>query len=43
VEGGHDTAASITGAKLVIIEGMGHDIPPAVAPQIIDAVIQHAK
>ena len=43
VEGGHDTAASISGAKLVIIKGMGHDIPPAVAPQIIDAIIQHVK
>ena len=43
VEGGRDTAASIPGAKLVIIEGMGHDIPLAVAPQIIDAIIQHAK
>jgi pimeloyl-ACP methyl ester carboxylesterase len=43
VEGGHDTAASIPGAKLVIIEGMGHDIPPAIAPQIVDAIIQHAK
>ncbi len=43
VEAGKDTAASIPGAKLVIIEGMGHDIPVAVAPQIIAAITQHAK
>jgi pimeloyl-ACP methyl ester carboxylesterase len=29
VEGGRDTAASIPGAELRVIEGMGHDLPPA--------------
>jgi pimeloyl-ACP methyl ester carboxylesterase len=43
VEGGKDTAASIPGAKLLIIEGMGHDIPVEVAPQIIAAIARHAK
>jgi pimeloyl-ACP methyl ester carboxylesterase len=43
VEGGKDTAASIPGAKLLIIEGMGHDIPAEVAPQIIAAIARHAK
>ena len=43
VDGGKDTAASIPGAKLMIIEGMGHDIPVEVAPQIIDAIAHHAK
>jgi pimeloyl-ACP methyl ester carboxylesterase len=43
VEGGKDTAASIPGAELLIIKGMGHDIPKQVAPQIIDAITQHAK
>ena len=43
VEGGKDTAASIPGAKLLIIEGMGHDIPVEVAPQIIQAISEHAK
>ncbi|MFX1578004.1 MAG: alpha/beta fold hydrolase [Promethearchaeota archaeon] len=43
VEGGRDTAASIPGAKLVIIKGMGHDIPEAAAPQVFDAIIQHIK
>jgi len=43
VEGGKDTAASIPGAQLLIIEGMGHDIPLEVAPQIIEAICYHAK
>ncbi len=43
VDGGKDTAASIPGAELMIIEGMGHDIPEEVAPQIIAAIARHAK
>jgi pimeloyl-ACP methyl ester carboxylesterase len=43
VEGGKDTAASIPGAKLLIIEGMGHDIPVQVAPQILEAIANHAR
>jgi pimeloyl-ACP methyl ester carboxylesterase len=27
-----DTAASIPGAELIIVPGMGHDFPPALAP-----------
>jgi pimeloyl-ACP methyl ester carboxylesterase len=40
--GGHDTAASIPGAKLVMIEGMGHALPIPMWPQIIDAIDKHA-
>ena len=40
--GGQDTAASIPGAKLLMIEGMGHAIPLPMWPQIIDAIDQHA-
>ncbi|MFX0170221.1 MAG: alpha/beta fold hydrolase, partial [Candidatus Hodarchaeota archaeon] len=43
VEAGKDTAASIPGAKLLIIENMGHDIPVAVAPQILEAISQHIR
>ncbi len=43
VEGGKDTAGAIPGAKLVIIEGMGHDIPASLAPQIIKPIIEHTK
>jgi pimeloyl-ACP methyl ester carboxylesterase len=41
-EGGKDTAASIPGAKLLMIEGMGHALPIPMCPQIIDAIDKHA-
>jgi len=41
-EGGEDTAASIPGAKLLMIEGMGHALPIRMWPQIIDALDKHA-
>ena len=42
VEGGIDTANSIPGAELMIVEGMGHELPPLAWPQIIDAIARHA-
>jgi pimeloyl-ACP methyl ester carboxylesterase len=41
-EGGKDTAASIPGAKLLMIDGMGHALPIPMWPQIIGAIDQHA-
>jgi pimeloyl-ACP methyl ester carboxylesterase len=41
-EGGKDTAASIPGAKLIMIEGMGHALPIRFWPQIIGAIDKHA-
>ena len=41
-EGGKDTAASIPGAKLLMIEGMGHALPIPMWPEIIDAIDEHA-
>jgi pimeloyl-ACP methyl ester carboxylesterase len=41
--GGRDTAASIPGAKLLMIEGMGHALPVPMWPQIIHAITTHAK
>ncbi|MBZ5608922.1 MAG: alpha/beta fold hydrolase [Acidobacteriia bacterium] len=32
--GGRATAEAIPGAELVLIEGMGHDLPPALRPQL---------
>jgi len=40
--GGQDTAASIPGAKLLMVEGMGHAMPLPTWPQIIGAIVQHA-
>jgi pimeloyl-ACP methyl ester carboxylesterase len=42
VECGKDTANSIPGAELMIIEGMGHDLPLEVAPRVIEAIVGHA-
>ena len=41
-EGGKDTAASIPGARLLMIEGMGHAIPIPMWPEIIGAIEKHA-
>jgi len=42
VECGIDTAHSIPGAELLVIEGMGHDLPLAVAPRVIESIVRHA-
>ncbi|MFX1388262.1 MAG: alpha/beta fold hydrolase [Promethearchaeota archaeon] len=42
VEGGKDTAEAIPGADLLIIEGMGHSLPPQVWPQVLDAITNNA-
>jgi pimeloyl-ACP methyl ester carboxylesterase len=41
--GGMDTAASIPGARLLMIEGMGHALPVELWPQVIDPIATHAK
>jgi pimeloyl-ACP methyl ester carboxylesterase len=40
--GGRATAKAIPGARLEIIEGMGHDLPRALWPRIIDLISEHA-
>jgi pimeloyl-ACP methyl ester carboxylesterase len=42
LEGGKDTAASIAGAELIVIPGMGHDLPPFVLDQVADAIAKTA-
>ena len=41
VEGGKDTAEAIAGAKLLIIDKMGHSLPKEAWPQIIEAISTH--
>jgi pimeloyl-ACP methyl ester carboxylesterase len=41
--GGRATAKAIPGARLMMIEGMGHDLPRGAWPQIIDAISEHAR
>ena len=38
VEGGVDTHESIAGSELLIIEGMGHDLPRGAWPRIVDGI-----
>jgi pimeloyl-ACP methyl ester carboxylesterase len=40
---GEDTARRIPGAKLVGIEGMGHDLPPDVVDHLLAPLIPHLK
>ncbi|MGH2863881.1 MAG: alpha/beta fold hydrolase [Solirubrobacteraceae bacterium] len=41
--GGRATARAIPGAKLMTIPGMGHDLPRAIWPQLIDALAELAR
>lgn len=38
---GQDTAANVAGAKLLVIDGMGHDLPRALLPQLSGAILGH--
>jgi pimeloyl-ACP methyl ester carboxylesterase len=38
VELGRDVANSIPNARFMLVHGMGHDLPDAVVPQLIDAI-----
>jgi pimeloyl-ACP methyl ester carboxylesterase len=40
--GGRATARAIPGARLVMIDGMGHDLPRAVWPRVVEAVADNA-
>lgn len=39
---GQDTASSIPGARFLLIEGMGHEIPPTFYNVLIEAIVQTA-
>jgi pimeloyl-ACP methyl ester carboxylesterase len=39
--GGQATAAAIPDARLLIIPGMGHDLPVEVWPQVVDAIVDN--
>jgi pimeloyl-ACP methyl ester carboxylesterase len=44
VEGGKDTAKAVPGAQLMLIEGMGHDLPHGGAwPRIVEAIAAHTS
>jgi pimeloyl-ACP methyl ester carboxylesterase len=42
VEAGMDTADAVPGARLLVIDGMGHDLPRGVWSRIVDAITELA-
>jgi pimeloyl-ACP methyl ester carboxylesterase len=43
VSGGKATAAAVPGSRLILIPGMGHDLPEATWPDIIDAIVANTE
>ncbi|HSU34235.1 MAG TPA: alpha/beta hydrolase [Propionibacteriaceae bacterium] len=43
VSGGHATAAAIPGAELWVIDGMGHDLPRELWPQLVERISTHIE
>jgi pimeloyl-ACP methyl ester carboxylesterase len=43
VSGGKATAAAIPGARLELIEGMGHDMPRQLWPRLVDLITENAE
>ena len=41
--GGRATARAIPGARLMMVDDMGHDLPRAVWPLLIDAIADHVE
>ena len=42
VSGGVDTARHVTGARLELIDGMGHDLPQPLLPRFVELISDHA-
>jgi pimeloyl-ACP methyl ester carboxylesterase len=43
VSGGRATAAAVPGARLELIEGMGHDLPRQLWPRLVDLIVENAE
>jgi pimeloyl-ACP methyl ester carboxylesterase len=43
VHGGRDTAEAIPGSELLLIPGMGHDLPRGLFPKLVDAISTHTQ
>jgi pimeloyl-ACP methyl ester carboxylesterase len=41
VSGGHATVAAIPGARLELLEGMGHDLPLSMLPPVLEHLLAH--
>jgi pimeloyl-ACP methyl ester carboxylesterase len=42
LSGGEATAKAVSGAELLVIDDMGHDLPPAIAPRVVEAIAKLA-
>ena len=42
VSGGQATAAAIPGARLLLVPGLGHELPPGFWPTLADALVENA-
>jgi proline iminopeptidase len=40
---GRDTARHIPAARLMLIDGMGHDLPPALTPRLVAEIAAHCR
>jgi pimeloyl-ACP methyl ester carboxylesterase len=43
VSGGKATAAAIPGARLLVVPGLGHELPPGFWPVLADALVENAN
>ena len=43
VSGGRATAAAIEGAELLVVPGLGHELPPAVWPVVVPAIVANTR
>lgn len=43
IENGRMVAAAVPGARLLELEGMGHDIPKRVWPEVMDAIVETSR
>ena len=41
VSAGRETARSIPGAQLLVLDEMGHDLPTALWPRLVEAISAH--
>ena len=43
LDGGEATAMAVPSARLMVLRGMGHDLPEPLWPRIVDALARHAE
>jgi pimeloyl-ACP methyl ester carboxylesterase len=43
VSGGRATAAAVPGARLELVDGLGHDLPPSLLPHVVEPLLTHLR